>query len=101
MIEQSYFSLISSKLNAAEIGETLLVKTPSASGKGQVVHRCPKCYVAVWSEYSAGPILKFVRQGTFDDPARFPPDVHIFTSTKQPWVKLDGSVPVFEEYYDR
>jgi hypothetical protein len=101
MIERSCFSLIPSKLDAENIREPLRVKTPSASGKGQVVYRCPSCFVAVWSEYSSGPIVKFVRQGTLDEAMRFPPDIHIFTSTKQPWVKLEGSVPVCEEYYDR
>lgn len=33
-----------------------LVNTPSASGQGQVIARCPACRVAVWSHYAgAGP----------------------------------------------
>jgi hypothetical protein len=35
-----------------------------------------------------------------DDPATCPPDVHIFTSTKQPWVTLPPDVKVFAEFYD-
>jgi hypothetical protein len=31
-------------------------------------------------------------------PDAFPPDIHIFTSTKQPWVRLSGDVPVVPEY---
>jgi hypothetical protein len=27
------------------------------------------------------------------------PDVHIFTSTKQPWVEIPAGVPAFAEYY--
>jgi hypothetical protein len=38
--------------------------------------------------------------GTLDEPDRLPPDVHIFTMSKQPWVKLDERTPAFEEYYD-
>jgi len=30
-----------------------------------------------------------------------PPDVHIFTSTKQPWVVLSPDTPAFAEFYDR
>ncbi len=30
-----------------------------------------------------------------------PPDIHIFTATKQPWLVLDDRVPVVPEYYDR
>jgi hypothetical protein len=45
--------------------------------------------------------VKFVRVGTLDEPDRFPPDIHIFTSTKQPWVVLPPGVPAVEEYYER
>jgi hypothetical protein len=78
------------------------VKTPSESGAGQLIYRCPTCKVALWSVYSgAGPAFRFVRVGTLEDPDAFPPDIHIFTESKQPWVVLDGSVPVMAEYYDR
>jgi hypothetical protein len=74
--------------------------TPSASGKGQKISRCPKCRIAVWSNYAgAGDAVRFVRVGTLDEPARCPPDVHIFTSTKQPWVVLPAGVPAVDEYY--
>lgn len=79
-----------------------IVDTPSASGAGQKVARCPACRVAVWSNYSsAGPIVRFVRVGTLDDPDQLPPDVHIFTASKQPWLELPAGVPAVPEYYDR
>lgn len=75
-------------------------KLPSASGKGQVFWRCPDCGVAVWSNYAgAGPAIHFIRVGTLDDPSRAPPDIHIYTSTKQPWVGLPDSVPAVAEFY--
>lgn len=78
------------------------VVTPSASGKGQIVARCPACRVALWSHYAgAGRKIAFVRVGTLGEPATCPPDVHIFTSTKLPWVVLPEGVPAFEEYYRR
>ena len=50
-------------------GETVMVDTPSQSGKGQKIVRCPACHVALWSHYpQAGQILAFVRAGTLDDP---------------------------------
>lgn len=77
------------------------VLTPSASGAGQTVARCPTCRIAVWSNYAgAGESVRFVRVGTLDEPARLPPDIHIFTSTKQPWVQLPSAVPAVLEYYD-
>ena len=82
--------------------EPVVVSTPSNSGKGQKIARCPRCYVAVWSNYAgAGDAVRFVRVGTLLEPGRLPPDIHIFTSTKQPWVVLPPDVPAVPEYYDR
>jgi hypothetical protein len=82
--------------------EPELVPTPSASGQGQDIARCPRCRIAVWSHYAgAGPVIRFVRVGTLDDPDALPPDIHIFTASKQPWVVLPPGVPAVPEYYDR
>ena len=45
-------------------------------------------------------MLRFVRIGTLDAPASLPPDVHIYTRSKLPWVELPAGVPAFEAYYD-
>jgi hypothetical protein len=64
---------------------------------------CPKCRVAVWSNYALpggiGAAVHFIRVGTLDDPDRIPPDIHIFTSTKQPWLVLPPNAPAVDEYY--
>ena len=81
-------------------GAVDVVDTPSLSGKGQKIARCPHCRIALWSNYGgAGDAVRFVRVGTLDARNRLPPDVHIFTSTKQPWVVLPPETPVFAEYY--
>jgi len=81
-------------------GDVDLVVTPSNSGKGQKIARCPRCRVAVWSHYAgAGEALSFVRVGTLDEPGRLPPDIHIFTESKQPWVVLPPGVPAVPQYY--
>jgi len=78
-----------------------LVHTPSASGRGQRIARCPTCRVALWSHYpGGGDALRFVRVGTLDRPDRFPPDVHIYTASKQPWIALPEGARVFAEFYD-
>ena len=79
-------------------GPVDVVDTPSHSGQGQRIARCPTCRIAAWSHYSSLH-LSFVRVGTLDEPDRFPPDIHIFASSKQPWVRLSGDVPVVAEYY--
>jgi len=82
-------------------GSVEVIDTPSASGRGQRIARCPRCKVAVWSNYSgAGAAIHFIRIGTLDNPDAFPPDIHIFTSSKQPWVNLQGGAPAVPEYYD-
>lgn len=83
-------------------GEVEVVHTPSCSGKGQHIARCPICRIAVWSTYAGlGDLLRFIRVGTLDDPDRFPPDIHIYTQSKQPWVLLPPGVPAMDAYYDR
>jgi hypothetical protein len=81
-------------------GEVEVVDTPSNSGKGQKISRCPKCRIALWSNYAgSGDAVRFVRVGTLDEPDRLPPDIHIFTASKQPWVVLSSGVPAVPEYY--
>ena len=78
------------------------VVTPSNSGKGQKILRCPACRIAVWSHYAGGgDAVAFVRVGTLDEPDRLPPDIHIFTMSKQPWVVLPPGAAAVPEYYDR
>ncbi|PXX39796.1 GFA family protein [Undibacterium pigrum] len=82
--------------------EPEMVMVPSESGKGQLFARCPACRVAIWSNYAgAGPLLCFVRVGTLDQPDYLPPDIHIYTESKQAWVNLDGGAPAMLQYYDR
>lgn len=81
-------------------GEVEMVDTPSESGKGQKIWRCPKCRIAVWSNYGgAGDAVRFVRVGTLDEPDRLAPDIHIYTQSKQPWVVLPAGTPAVAEYY--
>ena len=94
MIEAARVTLLS--------GELTVIDTPSASSRGQRISRCPRCLVALWSNYSgAGPRVHFVRVGTLDNPDLLPPDIHIFTASKQPWVVLAPGTPAMPGYYDR
>jgi hypothetical protein len=85
-------------------GDVTEVLVPSPSGKSQRIARCPKCQVALWSNYlillgGIGDAVRFVRVGTLDNPGSMPPDVHIYTSSKQPWVTLSPDDLVVDEYY--
>jgi hypothetical protein len=79
------------------------VTVPTPSGVGQIIFRCGKCKVAVWSNCNMGGLrerIRFVRVGTLDDPDQLPPDIHIYTISKQPWVKLPEAQRTVAEFYE-
>ena len=74
---------------------------PTESGRGQQIWRCPECRIALWSNYGgANDKLRFVRIGTLDDPGALPPDIHIYTRSKLPWVQIPDGALAVEAYYD-
>lgn len=77
------------------------IDTPSNSGKGQTILRCPSCKLAVWSHYHVGPgdRASFIRVGTLDDPTLCPPDVHIYTDSRLPWVIIPEDAERFPGFY--
>ena len=88
------------ELLSGQVEEMML---PSPSGKGQRMARCPNCRVTVWSNYYMGGLrdhISFIRVGSLDSPEHMPPDVHIFTSSKQPWVVLPTDAKSAEAFYD-
>jgi hypothetical protein len=93
-------ALIETDRIAVLSGDPQPVAVPTDSGRPHTIYRCPACQIALWSDYGGRPALRFVRVGTLDDPAALPPDVHIFTRSKLPWVQLPDGVPAFEVYYD-
>lgn len=91
----------SSQVNVLK-GAPASVLTPSESGKGQKIVRCPECHVALWSHYAGiGDKVSFIRAGALDNPDLLAPDIHIFTESKQPWVTIPDGVPAVPVYYDR
>ncbi len=81
-------------------GDVQVVDTPSASGRGQRISRCPVCGVAVWSNYAgAGDLVRFVRVGTLDKPYALTPDIHIYTDTRLPWIHIPEGTPAVPGYY--
>jgi hypothetical protein len=74
--------------------------TPSESGRGQRVWRCPLCQVALWSNYGGNGAVHFVRAGTLDRPDRIVPDIHIYTASKLPWVTIPTGARAVPRFYD-
>jgi hypothetical protein len=80
-------------------GAPEMVEAPRDEGGPQRIFRCPRCQVAVYSEYGR-PDVRFVRAGTLDEPRGVVPDVHIYTRSKVDWVRLPEGAAAFEVYYD-
>jgi hypothetical protein len=91
--------LIEAERVALPAQEPQPVDVPRDDGSVQRIFRCPRCQVAVFSEYGR-PQVWFVRAGTLDDPTHVTPDVHIYTRSKVDWVSLPEGTPAFEVYYD-
>ena len=93
-------ALIESERVELLAGQVEVIDTPSLSGKGQRIARCPKCRIALWSNYGGGgDTVRFIRVGTLDEPDRVPPDIHIYTMSKQPWVRLPEGANTVNEFY--
>jgi hypothetical protein len=69
------------------------------TGKHHDVFFCDTCGTYLWSRYQVAPDALFVRAGTLDTPHVVRPDVHIFTRSKVPWLRLPEGVPSFLEGY--
>ena len=85
-------------------GEIEWNTVPTESGVGQCFARCSKRKIALWSIYNpsksatkANGGFRCVDVGTLDNPDAFPPDVHLWTSSKQPWVMLSDKVPAYPD----
>jgi hypothetical protein len=80
-------------------GAPVAVDAPRDDGGVQPIWRCPRCQVALFSQYTS-PSVRYVRAGTLDEPGAITPDVHIFTRSKVGWVTLPEGTPAFEIFYD-
>jgi hypothetical protein len=82
-------------------GAPLMVDTPSESGRGQAIARCPRCIVALWSHYGGlGDKAAFVRVGSSDGRAAITLDMHIFTRSKAPRLDIPKDAKSVPVYYD-
>jgi hypothetical protein len=75
-------------------------RLPAGSGKHHDVFFCENCGTTLWSSYQIAPgDALFVRAGTLDNAEAVTPDVHIFTRSKLPWLKLPQEVRAFDSIY--
>ncbi|PWW01861.1 hypothetical protein DFR52_102525 [Hoeflea marina] len=92
-------AVIESDSIAIDAGATRVGSMPTDSGRPHDLYRCEACATTVWSDYGRRKTMLFVRVGTLEEPSRLPPDVHIFTRSKLPWVGLPADSPAFDVFY--
>jgi len=82
-------------------GQPLFTRVPTDSGGRHWVARCADCHGVLWNAHgSRQPLIVYLRVGTLDEPAAWPPQAHIYLRSRQPWLVLDPAVPQFSGAYD-
>jgi len=93
-------ALIESACVEVTKGETVEANLPTESGRPHPAIRCGACGITLWSHYGGRRAMSFIRAGTLDEARGVTPDVHIFTRSKAPWVRLPEGAAAYEIYYD-
>lgn len=57
---------------------------------------CPKCGTSLFSKRADGRTISLL-MGSLDEPDRFAPSAHIWTSSKQAWLALGDDLPHYPE----
>ena len=81
-------------------GELAAFDRPAASGNVARCYFCPTCSNRIYHENPAKPELVRLKPGTLDDTDIIQPDMHVWTSSKQAWVKLPDDMPCHETQPD-
>lgn len=78
-------------------GELVEAAMPTLTGSHSVHRYCAKCLTRLFNTNTARPGIAIVRAGTVDGSEALTPRLHIYVSTKQPWIVLQGEVPAYSE----
>jgi hypothetical protein len=78
-------------------GETVVCELIGVSGATSLSYHCGHCFSRIYNTNSSRPGLAVVRAGTVDGGEHLSPMLHIFTSTKQPWIDLPDDVEAYPE----
>jgi len=66
------------------------------SGKPVTRWHCSNCASGIYLTCEADPGYVFLKVGTLDDSQWVTPEMHIYASTRQPWLKLEDELPVYQ-----
>ena len=95
-------------INSSVLENTLIVEgevsssegLKGGSGKPFKAYFCTKCGTYLYTDYDSAVGRMNVRTKTLDESKEFPPQVHIFTKDRDPWLNLKDNVIFFEKMYD-
>jgi len=82
-------------------GEVEVVDTPSSQWQGAADFTLSAMPRRALEQLCRRRRRRAIRsRGTLDGPDRWPPDIHIYTASKQPWLALSPGTPAVPEYYE-
>ena len=81
-------------------GEVSSSVRKAGSGASCKTYFCTKCGTYVYADYDSAVGRLTVRTKTLDIPENFPPQAHIYTKDKDPWLNLLDDINCFKEMYD-
>ena len=61
------------------------------------VRFCPNCGGQLFWEYAAESNVIYLTVGSLDQPERFEPELHVWTSSRVPWLRLEDKLPEHAE----
>ena len=67
------------------------------SGKPVTRWHCEQCASGIYLEGEADPGYIFLKVGSLDDASGITPQMHIYTSAQQSWLKIDDNLPRYEK----
>jgi hypothetical protein len=77
-------------------GPVKLYESMADSGESVVRGFCPECGSSMIYRSDTFPGVTFVTAGSLDDPAWFMPTMIVYTSSAQPWDRLDAALARFD-----
>lgn len=77
-------------------GELSAYVVTGDSGKPVTRYHCANCGSGVYLVCASDPGYVFIKVGSLDDASWVEPQMHIFTASKQPWLKTNDGLQEFE-----
>jgi hypothetical protein len=81
-------------------GELIKGEFVKPDGNMVSMFACPRCFSRIYGVNSARPQFLVLRAGTLDDSAKFIPDFHLWTQSKQSWVTIPEGAVALETQTD-